>query len=86
MLNLIFTTISIIVTCIATCFIAYYTKQTRDVYKRMEDSQKQSQEKISDLYQAIVIATLQSSNSAQEAMPGFIAEFSKHYKGKTKIF
>lgn len=78
--------ISTVATGIATVSIAYYTKKMRDIYKSIELSQNESQERTNDLYQAIVIATLQSSNSSPDVLPNFISEFKRHYTGKTKIF
>ncbi len=80
------TVVSACISTIATCIMAFYTKQTRDIYKRTVASQDQFQGQLSDLYQAIVIATMQSANSAPDVLPSFITEFKKYYKGKTKIF
>ena len=71
--------VSSIISAISTVVIAYFTFQT----KKSQDS---FQEKQSDLYQALVIATLQSSNTDPAQLPAFIEKFKAVYKGKTTIF
>ena len=72
-------TISTCVSAIATIAIAYYSYQTKK-------SQDKFQEQLSDLYKGIIIATLQSANTDETALPRFITRFNEKYDGKTKIF
>ena len=71
--------ISTAVSAMATVVIAVLTYQT----KRAQD---RSQEQISDLYKAIVISTLLSSNSDASQLHSFISKFKEYYDGNTPIF
>jgi hypothetical protein len=91
------TVISIFISTIATCFIAYYSKvstnlakeiknQDKNYRENLESLSKQHQDQLSDLYQAIVIATLMGGSSNTGVVNDLIKTFSGYYNGKTKIF
>ena len=75
-----------IVIAVGTAVIALYTICNYKLYKAIQKKNEESRIQTSDLYQAIVIATLLSGPSSYGQMPAAIEEFKKHYKGKTKIF
>ena len=91
------TVASILVTAIATCFIAHYSKVSTALAKEIKDQEKsyrdslenltkQHQSELSDLYQAIAIATLMGGSSNTNVVRDLIKTFKEHYKGKIAIF
>jgi len=81
------------VTGIATVFIALYGWKTHQLtlqLKAAEDQRSKREEEfrqqLSDLYQAITIATLLSGPSGVGAFPSAIEAFQSKYKGKVRIF
>lgn len=78
--------IAAIITSIATVIIAWYAYCNYRLYKVIQEKDAEYKEQISDLYQAIVIATLLSGPSSYGGIEEAIKEFNRHYKGKTKVF
>ncbi len=74
-----------IINTIATVAIAIYASKAHTLTKKMKESQQQRDEEISDLYQAIVIATILSGPSGPR-IDDILSTFKKTYKGTTKIF
>jgi len=77
---------SILVTAIATCFIAHYSKVSSNLAKEIKNQEERHQSDLADLYQAIVIATLMGGASNPGSVRNLIRTFSEHYKGKIQIF
>lgn len=88
---------SILITAIATCFIAYYSKVSSNLAKEIKNQDKSYRESLekltklhhkdlSDLYQAIVIAMLMGGSSNSTVVTGLIKTFKEHYKGEIEIF
>jgi len=71
---------------VATVIIAWYAYCNYRLYKTMQEKEIEYKEQISDLYQAIVIATLMSGPTSFADMGKTIEAFNSYYKGKTKIF
>lgn len=71
--------ISAIISAVATVVIAWFAYETN----RLQDK---TQTQLSDLYKAIVIATLLSGNSDASQLPTSIAKFKEYYNGSTSIF
>ena len=71
--------ISIGVTAIATGFIAWYAHRTHELATR-------NAEQVSDLYQAIVVATLVGHAGMTNQGGRLIEQFQAHYRGSTPIF
>jgi K+-sensing histidine kinase KdpD len=80
------TTVSIFITAIATCVIAVYSVISSNLAKEIKNQTRQHQSDLSDLYQAIVIATLMGGSSNQGVARDLIKTFNAHYQGKVKIF
>lgn len=70
---------SAVVSAIATWKIYRLTEQAKK-------SQEEAVEQTSDLYKAIVISTLLSSNTDTGQFPTFLSKFNDYYDGKTRIF
>jgi len=77
--------IAAIVTSIATIIIAWYASCNYKLYKIIQEKNTEHKEQISDLYQAIVIATLLSGPTSTGGIEKAIQEFKSQYKGKTRI-
>jgi undecaprenyl pyrophosphate phosphatase UppP len=73
--------ISAAITAVATVFIARYARSSNMLSKEFQNLSKLHKQELSDLYQAIVIATLMTYPHG-----GAIEKFNKMYKGKTVIF
>ena len=78
---------------IATIIIAIYAwrshklaEQIKHANELRETEDKEFRQRISDLYQAIVISTLLSAPSGYGAIGEAIDAFRSYYKGKTLIF
>lgn len=91
------TVISVVVTAIATCVIAYYSYasnrlanemklQDARYQERLEKLSKHHQSELSDLYQAITIATLMGGSSNTNVVKELIKTFNQYYCGNIKIF
>jgi hypothetical protein len=91
------TVFSMIITAFATCVIAYYSKVSKDLAKEIIDHDQayhvrieklaiQHQHELSDLYQAIAIATLMGGSSNTGKVKELISTFQEHYKGKIQVF
>jgi hypothetical protein len=88
---------SAIVSTIATVVIAIYTVISHCLTKTIQADAKHRDEKansllvrhhqeLADLYQALVIATLESGVGQSSNMKPLIETFEKYYTGVTKIF
>jgi hypothetical protein len=73
------TLISIIISSVTTSVIAWLAWETKK-------SNDKFQERLSDLYQGIIVATLLSSNSDSDQLSNYVNKFKETYKGATKIF
>jgi type II secretory pathway pseudopilin PulG len=82
------TVIAIVVSAGATAFVAYYARATLKLTQQMEASARQHQEELSDLYQAIVIATLLTGpgHNTSNFFENGKRYFKSAYKGNTEIF
>jgi hypothetical protein len=91
------TSASIVISAIATSVIAIYsimsyklakeiTKQDKSYRDSLENLTKNNQNELSDLYQAIVIATLMGGSGNTGVVKTLIDTFSEHYKGNIEIF
>lgn len=78
--------ISIIVTAIATCFIAYYSFVSSKIADEIKKQNDKHDSELKDLYQAIAIATLMGGNGNSGVVKTLISTFNQHYKGKVQIF
>lgn len=89
--------ISTLITALATIAIAYFAKtnsdltaeiinQEKNFHEHQEALIKQHQKELSDLYQAITIATLMGGSSNTGVVEGLIKTFKNHYSGSIKIF
>ena len=85
--------VSSAITGIATAFIACYGRRSHQLTLQLKATEEQRskreeefRQQLSDLYQAIVIATLLSGNSNLGALVEAKLAFEGLYKGKTKIF
>ncbi len=89
--------VSIFITAVATCVIAWYSKVSSDLAKELksqemnfrqglEDLTKQHHKELSSLYQAITIATLMGGSSNSGVVANLIKTFNQHYKGDIEIF
>ena len=72
-------------TTAATIVIAFYAYSNYKLTVQLRDSAKHHQQELSDLYQAIIIATLLTSSTGQNVNL-LISAFKSYYKGTTKIF
>jgi hypothetical protein len=72
-------------TTAAIIVIAFYAYSNYKLTVQLRDSAKHHQQELSDLYQAIVIATLLTSNTGTDVNL-LITTFNHYYKGATKIF
>jgi hypothetical protein len=87
------TALATVVMAIATVFLAIFTwqsnKLTREI-KRTNDlneaEDKEFKQRVSDLYQAIVISNIVTAPGMPGQIKGVIDTFKAHYKGKTVIF
>jgi len=77
--------ISSAISALATIAIAYYAFRAHNLTKEMRRTQENRDQEVSDLYQAIVIATLLSGPTASN-IGSLTPTFEKLYNGKTKIF
>jgi hypothetical protein len=85
--------ISTAVSALATCVIAVYScfswKLTVEM-KRANDlkdkADQEFKEQVSDLYRAIVVATILSGPSSYGSLDQATSAFNAQYAGKTKIF
>lgn len=75
-----------LISAIATAVIAYFTWQNYKMYQAIQDKDEEYKKQTSDLYQAIVVATLLSGPSSYGAFNQCKDAFKATYSGKTKIF
>ena len=78
--------IATLISAIATLVIAFYAYSSIKLSKEIHNKSEQHQQELSDLYQAIVVATLLSGPSSVGAFASAKQIFSTTYKGKTPIF
>jgi len=74
-----------VITSIAIAIVAWFAYCNYRLYKVIQKKDTEYKEQISDLYQAIVIATLLSGPTSTGGIEKAIQEFKSHYKGKTRI-
>ena len=74
--------------CIATIVIAIYAFKSHSLAKSIKEFSTEHQNKIEDLYEAIVISTIVASGRSIDPseVDKAIDIFKNNYKGKTKIF
>jgi CTP-dependent riboflavin kinase len=89
--------IAALVSAISTAIIATYAvishrltnainRQSDETVKRLEVQSTERHRELTDLYQAQIIAMMQTGPGAWSHMKEQIIEFNKHYRGQTKIF
>ena len=75
-----------VVTAVATGVIAFFTWKMHQVTQQHSRKEEEFRQQLSDLYQAITIATLLSGNSNAGVLRNAIEAFKSVYKGTTPIF
>ena len=83
------TTFSIMVTALATIFIAIYAGVSHRLTSRIQSRDEESKQRIEDLYQGIMVSVFIASmgdTPAFSTMEHKIKEFNNYYKGETSIF
>ena len=78
--------LSTVITAVATVVMACYSVAAFNLSKKIIESQDEFQERTADLYKAIVIATILSSNTDPEEFDKFKRKFESVFDGKTVIF
>ncbi len=78
--------ICIMFTGLATGFIAYYARESNRLASEIQKLNTKHSQELSDLYQAIVIATMLSDKNDKHSITLAIDVFKKHYNGSVEIF
>lgn len=78
--------LSTIITTLATCVIAYFAWASHQVALAIQQQEKAHQKELTDLYEAIMIATVMGGQGNSGVVNTSIETFKKHYKGSTPIF
>jgi len=79
-------TLSSVVVALATAVIAWATWQVHKTTKMASAREETFREQLSDLYQALVIATIVGAVPTGSTLSVAIGRFRNQYKGKTPIF